>query len=149
MSSLKIVAFNTKHLDLLEAREIEGLGFLKLPDAPARMERMAKDSEQSGTFIYDGRILFCAGYFFLWPGVIEVWMIPSIYVKDYPVVFYRTVTRYLKRLETDLKCHRVQTTSYADEFHAKWMDRLGFHSEGVMKKFTHDKRDLCLYARVN
>lgn len=134
----------------MEMRSFELMGSMQLEDAYARIEKVAKASVQAATFLYDGRVLFCAGFHQLWPGVLEVWMIPSVYIRKVPISFGRTIKRYIDRLAEDFKAHRLQTTSYDDPFHAKWMAFLGFENEtpNGMKKFTHDQKTMCMYARV-
>lgn len=146
--ALEIVDFHPRHLDVMDMRGFEKGGAFGLDDAMARVEIVAKGSIAAATFIHDGRILFCAGFNQLWKGVIEVWMVPSVYVDQAPVTFGRTIRRYIERIEKDFKTHRLQTTSYDDPFHEKWMAWLGFEKEGTLKKFTHDKKNMCVYARV-
>lgn len=148
MNEVKVVAFHERHLELLEMRETEKiLGCFALGDAFERITRLAKESVQAATFLYDGRVIFCAGFFQLWPGVIEVWMIPSVHLKNCPVYFAKTIKRYVVNIAQDFKVHRMQTTSYDDAFHERWMGFLGFTKEATMKNFTFDKNSMCLYAR--
>jgi hypothetical protein len=41
---------------------------------------------------------------------------------------------------------RIQTTSYADEVHDRWMKWLGFECEGTLKKYAPDGRDIRVWA---
>lgn len=116
-------------------------------EAWQRVEHMAKVSIQAVTFVYDGRVIFCAGFCQLWPGVIEVWMIPSVYARSMPMFFGRKIRRYMDGIGRDFGAHRLQTTSFDDDFHKKWMKFLGFAPEGTAKQFTQDKRDMVYYAR--
>lgn len=150
MTAVKIIKFDPKHLDLMEIRPLELHGVFELADACDRMARVAKASIQAVTFLFDGRVLCCAGFHELWPGVLEVWMIPSIYVKRLPISFPRMIRRYLDNIFEDFGAHRVQTTSHDDPFHARWMEWLGFKNETPegMRKFTYDKQTMCIYSRV-
>lgn len=109
---------------------------------------MARISVQAVTVVLDGRILFCAGFCPLWPGVFELWMIPSVYAKTAPVFFARTIRRYIDRIAIDFAAHRLQTTSFDDPFHRRWMTWLGFQPEGVLRQFTQDKRDMVQFGRI-
>lgn len=124
-------------------------GDFKSKESYERVDQMAKVSVQAGTFIFNGRILFVAGFCKLWEGVFEVWMIPSIYADAYPVFFARTIKRYLDRIMTDFSAHRLQTTSFNDTFHERWMGFLGFQKEGKLRQFTENKNDMCQYGRIN
>lgn len=132
----------------MEIRQKEKDAIFTLPDAYSRFENMAAASVQAATFIQDGRIIFCAGFTILWGGVADLWMVPSVYVRENPLAFYRTVRGYLKVLPETFKLHRIQTTSYNDAFHEKWMTKLGFQKEGVMRQYRHDKSDMVMYGRV-
>lgn len=132
----------------MELRDYEKNGSFTLEDAYARVEAGAEVAKRAGTFMHDGRILCCAGYSIIHPGVAEGWIIPSIYVGNTPKTFCRIIKSYIDQAMEDEGLHRFQTTSYHDDFHKRWMEWLGFEREAIMKKFTHQKKDHCLYARV-
>jgi hypothetical protein len=148
MSDVQIVEFHPKHFEIMDLRPEEKNAIFSLPDAYERFERVAAASVQAATFIHDGRILFCAGFSILWSGVADFWMVPSIYAKAYPLTFYRIAKRYLKVLPETFKLHRMQTTSYDDPFHEKWMNKLGFQKEGTLRKYRPDQSNMCFYGRI-
>lgn len=148
MPEVKIIRFDPRHVEIMALRETEKFGPFQLKDAYERIERAVGDSVQSGTFLYDGRILFASGFKVLWPGVLEVWVISTIYMAQFPLVSCRILKRYLDGITVDFKAHRVQCTSYDDPLHARFMEFFGFKKEGVMRKFCHDKKDMVMYARV-
>ena len=147
-SEVQIVQFHPKHFDCMDIRQTEQDAIFSLPDAYARFEHMAQASVQAATFRYEGRILFCAGFALLWSGVADFWMVPSTHLKDHPFLFYRIVKRYLKVIPETFKLHRIQTTSYDDPFHEKWMTKLGFEKEGVMRQYLQTKQNMVMYGRV-
>lgn len=142
------VPFSATHLDVMELREEEKEGVMALEGIRERFEGLAERCIDSKSFLYDGRIIFCAGYFELWPGVIECWMMPSIYVQTVKIEFCRLLRSYVSDIMIGTKCHRFQTPAPDDELHARWMRFLGLKREGVMKKYTHNQKDYCLYART-
>lgn len=148
MSDVQIVEFHPKHFEVMEVRPEEKNAIFALPDAYERFERVAASSVQAATFIHDGRILFCAGFTILWCGVADFWMVPSVYAKSYPFLFYRIARRYLKVLPQTFRLHRMQTTSYDDPFHEKWMRKLGFEKEGVMRQYLQNKTNMVMYGRI-
>lgn len=147
---VRIVQFHPKHLEVMQVRALDSalFGDFKTKESYERIEQMAKISVQAGTFILDGRILFVGGFCKMWEGVFEMWMIPSIYANDAPVFFSRTLKRYVDRIAIDFKAHRLQTMSFNDAFHEKWMNFLGFRNEGVRPKFTENKTDMVSYGRT-
>ena len=142
------VPFNVNHLHLMDVRQEEVESIMNLVDVEDRFQALANISIDCKTFMYDGRIIFCAGYFEQWPGVIECWMMPSIYVKSVSLGFCRILRGYVNDIIKEFGCHRFQTNSPDDDFHARWMKFLGLEKEGVMKKYTHNQKDYCVYART-
>lgn len=146
MTEVKVVGFHPRHLEVMELRSFELGGLFLLADAYDRVEKITQEG-QAGTFLFDGRVVFCAGFKQVWPGVLEVWMIPSVHIKKTPISFARVLKGYIKRIAADFKIHRMHTTSFDDPFHERWMAFMGFVKEGTMQQFTQDKRNMCLYAR--
>lgn len=148
MTDLKVIPFEPAHVDLMELRGIELGGPFSLGDFRERLACVARDSVQAVTFVYDGRILLCAGFSCMWPGVLVVWMIPTTRIGAIPFRVARCLRRYVDRIAKDFGAHRLQTTTHADPMHARWMRFLGFSQEGIMRKFTHDKKDMLMFSRV-
>lgn len=146
---MDIVAFHPRHLELIELRDYEKNGVFQLNDAFERFAKVTAGSVASGTFLEDGRVLFCAGFNKIWDGVFEVWMVPSVHITKTPFLFCKVIKRYLERVEKDFKAHRIQTTSYDDPFHVRWMNWIGFEKEGTMRKLMPNKTNMCMYARVS
>lgn len=148
MTDVKVVQFQVHHLDVMDLREIELGGPFRLGDFKDRIDSIAKESVQAATFLYDGRVLLCAGFTLLWPGVYVVWMIPSTHIQKAPISVARMIRRYVDRIMSDFKAHRIQTTTHDDPLHRRWMEFLGFKLEGVMERYTHDGKDMLMYART-
>lgn len=147
---MEVIAFHPKHLEIANIRQHELDTLFKMKDAYTRVEQLAKLSKQSGTFILDGRIITCAGFIEIWPGVAEVWQIPSIYAEENPIAFCKAMKGYIESIAETFKYHRIQTNCPADEKHERWMEFLGFKNETPdgMKAFTTDKRTYNAYARI-
>ncbi len=151
MSEVQIVPFDPHHCQVMDIRDIEFADTFKLDDVYSRLqgvkESIDRGEGEAGTFIYEGRILCCAGFRRMWPGLIEGWIIPSVWIKTAPVSFAKYMRRYVESVAKTFKCHRFQTLSPDDEFHDRWMKWMKFEKEGVMKKYTHTKRDYGIHAR--
>ena len=144
----KIVPFEVEHLDVMDLRPDELEDVMALDDWFDRFTHLKDASIEAKTFSYDGRIIFCAGFMEFFPGVIDCWMMPSIHVNTAKLQFCRVLKAYVDDIIKEYKCHRFQTNAPNDELHARWMKFLGLEKEGVMKKFTHNKQDSCMYAKV-
>jgi len=140
------VRFKPDHVDIMDLRPEELMGTSK-QEAKKRIVEIALQSAQAVTYTYDGRIIAVMGFIFVWQGVLQGWIVPTIHVRSVPVSFAKTVKRYIEVIAETFKCHRFQTGSFDDEFHSRWMEWLGFEKEGVSKKFTPDKKNYVNYAR--
>jgi RimJ/RimL family protein N-acetyltransferase len=50
----------------------------------------------------------------------------------------------------ELNLHRIHVTVLASNIRAiKWIESISFVREGVLKKYTFDKKDMIMYSRVN
>lgn len=141
---IKRCAFRAAHVDVFDCREQERQD---LEDSKELLEQLGTIN-QWGTFYHNGRILFFAGYHWVSRGVMEVAMIPSIYVPKYPKLVYSTIKQHLDILIAAFKPHRIQTVGIPDSIHARWLCRLGFHCEGLLLGYTSDKQDMHIWGRV-
>lgn len=147
-SEMEILTFHPKHLEVAEIREHE-MGVLKgITDSYKRLELLQKQSNESFTLFKDGRIIGCCGFIMTMPGVAEIWMIPTVYVKTAKVSFIKSVRLLIEVLAKGYKVHRAQTHCSIDDLHDRWMKSLGFQCEGVLRKFTHLKEDQKLWSRI-
>ncbi len=132
----------------MDIRDEELNGVMTLLDVEKRFDALGKQSLSASTFTYNGKLLFSAGYFELWPGVLECWMIPSIHVKSAMFTFCKLLRGYVRAIIEQEECHRFQTTTPNDELHHRWMTFLGMEKEGTLRKYTHNGQDYCMYSRV-
>lgn len=147
-TTIDVLPFHPKHLEVMDLRYLEKDTIFKLDNIYELIEQAHQVSVESGTFMYDGRILFCAGFSRLWPGVAEGWIIPSRHIPTVAPVFSRYMRRYLESLMASFNLHRFQTVAVDDRPHRRWMRFLGFKPEGVLEKYSVDKQNYQMYARV-
>ena len=140
-SEVTKVPFEPEHLQFIQLRDQEA----KSMDVD-KIAQMAKASAVCETYICDGYILGIAGHIKIWEGVLEVYIIPSIYLARYALLSQRLVKKTLDGWSTT--CHRMQTSSIADTPTDKWMLALGFKWEGRLEKYTSDKVDYNQWARL-
>lgn len=136
----RLVPFKPDHLDIFDMRSHEAGNMdvaylLGVPNA--------------FSLICAGRIVAVIGYYELWKGVLDVFVVPSIHVPQHKKSLVKLVRGALNRLWTDLGLHRIQTSSLADEETDRWMRHLGFHCEGTMVRYTKDGLDYRMWARTD
>ena len=119
-------------------RELEKMDTMR---APTAIWNVVEDLGSGFTLLIDGNIICCFGVMECWPGVYEAWLIPSIYVRKYSKTFVKTIKQYIDILQNEYKFWRLQTASYADNLHDRWMKALGFQEEGRLRKYSINKND--------
>lgn len=134
----RLVPFSIEHLAVMDVVPIYTETILGLENVRFVLKHMPGSGE-SVSVICDGKIIACMGYTVLLPGVAEVWMIPSIYVKEYSMYIVRMIKRYLLVQADTFKWHRIQTVTPCDHFSRRWMEALGFEEEGIMRKYFRDQ----------
>lgn len=145
---MEVVIFHPRHLEVAELREHEREMLMGIGDTKARLDDLMNNSKAAGTFMRDGKIITCAGFVELWPGVAELWQLPTIHVTKYVLDYARTLRQYMENVAKTFKYHRLQTACPADDLHDRWMKFLGFVKEGTMKQYTFLKQDYSIFGRI-
>lgn len=146
---MRLLPFEPGHLALIRPGRFESLALEGIdPDALAEVSvipgfAMSLADDQ-------GRILGSGGVVPHWPGVGSAWLYASDAMRSHPVPLHRMVLRGLQAAETGLRLHRIQIAVHA-EFVAsrRWVERLGFHSEGLMAGFGSNGDPYIRYAKVH
>lgn len=145
----KIQVFKPEHLEQMELRPSEKARLKADPTAKNKIMALAQHGT-GGTLFRGDKIIASFGYYEMWPRVFEVWAFPSVHVKDFPMLYLRTVKRYVRAIESTLDPQRLQTTSIADELHNRWMEFLEFTNETPdgMKQYSVLGQTFNLWAKV-
>jgi hypothetical protein len=133
--------FNISHIDLINTK-------IDYPDLNVLKAETYTDyqlGDEARTYIVDDRIIFSCGIKVVREGVGHCWVVPSIYVDDYAISFYREVKELLETYSLTMRLHRIQTT-IQDPF-VKWIEGLGFKRESILKQITSDKKDEYMYTK--
>jgi len=142
------VPFKREHLDKLDIRYPELIG-MDLDRAYEEVPKYADAGPAFSLFTEKWLLIAIFGLGIIWEGVGLGWVLPSIYVDDYKLSFHRFIKAYLRLMIEANHLHRVQCYVHVDyAVSQKWVERLGFHVEGLLEKFGQDKSDYFLYARV-
>lgn len=105
--------------------------------------------DQAGIFVVDGVILFIGAWFYVMPGVIEVFIYPSIQVDAYPKVFFAEVQWYLDHLQSGEGVRRLQTWGSDTDLSKRWLESLGFKQEGLLYCYGLGGENVLIWGRVN
>ncbi len=126
------------------------------PFAVAGRDQMVEHFERLGdawTFSEDGEPFMVAGLIQAWPGRGIAWAVVGAHRTWGGMMRAGAELMNLMEWELSHRFHRIE--AYADCFPLDWwvacdwfLQRLGFHREGVLSRYTQDGRDQCIYARV-
>jgi len=130
----------------IQRRHFDSLTFMNFPNPRLIASHLAKGPAFTG--IAPEGIIACGGILPLWKGVGEAWVVTSELVNLYPLTFAKVIWRKLGELIENNHFERVQTT--VDKEHIvsqKWVERMGFQNEGLMRKFLGG-RDFYRYSFI-
>lgn len=142
----KIVPFEIEHFDRMDLKP----GIWAKRSDRAMIEAYGK-AGWSVSLLDDELIIACGGVACAaWKGFGEFWLIPSIYVPHYPKAVYSAARCFIQSAIDNMDLYRVQATIGEDDaVSVRWIERLGFEREGLMKKFGPGRENKYLYARVS
>ena len=140
---LYMIDFKSWHLKKLKLRPEDGHPNINT------IGKIYEEAGSSYTCIDRKKILFCAGIIILWPGVGEAWSFCDVIVRKYPrEVFYYQQEFLIHEIENN-NLHRVQAhclTTWITAY--KFLERLGFKREGLVRKYDSERRDYYIYSLI-
>jgi hypothetical protein len=129
--------------DLLPGRGLEEWG---LSGGVINMLRYMEDANTFWTLRDGETILLIGGWHRVWNGVCEVSLFPTTHFIKRPV---GALLRLKKVLNALLKGHRrVQLNCRKEEIFMGFAQRLGFQTEGTLRKFGYDGSDHIIMSMV-
>lgn len=133
---------------VLEEADFDRLLF-NLPPAVRRLASgpFELDERTQGIALeVDGRVLAIGGITRMHEGVGEVWGLLAPAIHAHPIFLHKAGRRLVAAGHT---YRRLQATAAARDLRAcRWLARLGFEREGLMRAFGPDGADHVRYARV-
>jgi len=118
------------------------------PYARQAMKQCA-DGDSTFALMAPEGVVMCGGLAPVSPGVAYAWLMASELIQRYPLAACAACMEGLAFLAEKQDLHRVQTAIYPaftkGRIFAEW---LGFKFEGVMRRYSPDRRDYYLYAKL-
>ena len=144
----EIERYRPEHLDQIRELGLREEVDRKTIEDPEMWKMIAERSEAYSVFV-QGDILCSGGVCMLREGFGEAWIVCSILVYIYPSTVYRVVKRYLDKIIKDRNLHRVQATPSTNwPTVYRFVERLGFQKEGVLRKYGLHREDCYMYGRI-
>lgn len=116
---------------------------------PSNQLEVVLRSCRADALLDQGEVVAILGFFPMWEGVAEVFVIPSKRTADRAIMYFSAVRTALDQMIAEEKFRRVQSTARSDEVTDRWMGLLGFHIEGVLEKYARNGEDYKLWARLS
>lgn len=143
----RIFPFKYAHLDYIDIRDYEKNTIFSVPGMREKFKG-AEGAMFAGTIMYKDILLGCVGCKILWPGVGELWSVPSNQITTYGKIYARMIKKQISSIIRFYDFHRLQVTTPADDMHSRFWTWMGFTRECTLKHFGCGKEDYNLYARV-
>jgi hypothetical protein len=101
------------------------------------------------TLLINGRIAAIGGVARLWPGLGEVWMVPTKLARTAPLALTRTAREVIAYSLQSLSLRRAQCfCKTTDKRAVRWAEALGFTREATLRRYGADGADYELLAIV-
>lgn len=143
-----IVPFNVNHAMTIHEQE----SYFDTYNPPDKVYDWNLTRQKAGNAftLYQGNeIVGCGGIMKIWDGFGEAWTLFTRLLFQNPKTVHKTVKYIMGELIKEEGFKRVQAVVDASNERAvRWIERLGFEREGLMRKYIGDK-DFYLYARIS
>jgi len=135
-----VIPFRAKHLAEIEPRvtgEMITLG------------QLAECSGSAYTAVLCGDPIGAAGIAVVRPGMGEAWSLFSPLIKRFPLALHKAASRLIPEVTKRHNLRRVcAMVDEGDAVAVRWIERLGFEREGLMRSYGDNGEDVFLYAKV-
>ena len=144
----QLVPFRPEHLLKAELKGDE-LNYTKvLPEWYEYTIEMAFE-DLSWTFLRLGQVACMFGVRPLWPGVGEVWMIPTVNVNRSAIALIKGGRHILDHIQDEYDVRRLQITVRSSNKTAyKYAEKMYFKTEGLMERYGPEGDDYYLMVRI-
>lgn len=140
---ITVVAFRPEHLAALKLQASQASAQPLMTEQHGR--EIVAANGQAWTALRDGVPLACAGLIELWQGRAYAWS----YLAEGAAAHFKAVHRATLARLADCRWRRVEmAVDVRDPAAKRWAWHLGFQFEGTLKAWTHDGRDVEMWARV-
>lgn len=148
---IEFVPFIPEHLDAIRLREeFEArVSVLSSKQGAEMFQNLAQNGCALTIIGNDRAILAVCVWFVASPGIIDIGMFASEDIYSQSCSYLRFARRKFREFLGTLRdssVRRIQTMSYCDETHDRWMRWLGFDLEGTLKKYSHNGADMRVWS---
>ena len=146
---LTVLPFKSYLLNLMDLHQDD---YDHMKQIPGYLEYLDNATKQGyGYTVLDkGKPIVCFGLVPQWPGVAELWLIPDMkLIFKHKLKFHKGSKKFMELCADELNLHRLHVTVSARNVRAiKWIEKIYFSREGVLKKYSFNKNDMITYSRI-
>lgn len=142
MTKLVSKPFRESHADIFDCQD--GHKDLFLGALPLLVK--LGELDQCATYMVDGRILFIGGWYEAAPGVVELFIYPSVFTHLYARIFYTEAKWWVQNLSRQHR--RVQCWGEDSDLSRRWLSHLGFDLEGVLKDYCGPGVNMLVWGKT-
>lgn len=149
-SPLTVLPFKSYLLTLMDLHPEDQANIDQIPNYFQYLDKATKSGYGYTVIDGNGKPIVCFGVAPQWPGVAELWLIPDMkLIFKHRLKFHKGAKKFMEMCAEELNLHRIHVTVSARNVRAiKWIERIYFKREGVLKKYTFDKNDMIMYSRI-
>jgi len=147
--NLSVIPFQSYLINLMDLHPNDQINVDQMPGYLHYLDAAARNG-YAYTVTDKGRPIVCFGVARQWPGVAELWLIPDMKLLfKHRVKFHKGARKFMELVADELNLHRLHVTVCANNLRAlQWIERIYFKREGVLKKYSFDKKDMIMYSRI-
>lgn len=147
-SKYRIAYFEPDHFFKLKLNSFDKANIEEHGDTDAMISELMSKGH-SFSFIKENKIIALFGFYELWKGTIELWLIPSQEIQRHKFAGHKASLRFFTFLAQKFHAKRLQFAVCCSNMLAdNWANRCYFQKEGVMRKYSPDGFDYFLYSRI-
>jgi len=144
----QLVPFAPVHIEMMDLGPFDRAYLEYLENWPGILDGMARLGH-AYTGVLAGKPMCSFGIFLLWPGVAEMWLIPDANLTTVALPFHRATKEFIDICMDELHLVRLQVTVHTLNGPAdKWIKRLHFNEEGILRRFGPEGADYRMYAKM-
>ena len=147
--NLIVVEFKSFILDYMELGLVDQLNVENIPNYKDYLDS-ATEQGMGYAVLDNGKPIVCFGLVELWPHVAECWLIPDVrMIKKWKFQFHKGSLNFMEEAAKELNLHRIHVTvDKHNPIALKWIRRMKFSEEGLLKKYSYSGQDMVMYGRI-
>ena len=137
----RLLPFDPYHLSLMEYRKLDEAVL------SANLDFMVTDGLSFSCF-HRNHCILAFGIQPIWKGNAEIWMLVNKFIGKDKFIFHRSAKRLFPFIAECLQLVRLQCHVCSENVQAtKWIEKMLFNQEGLLKHYGPEGRDYYVYAR--